>query len=1202
MREFKKGDFEGIMSVNKTQQTEDFEPFANEHLVSIVVPAYNAEDFLEKNVKSYLEQTLQNLEIIIVNDGSKDSTQKIAEGLVKFDSRVRLVTKPNGGLSSARNAGVEAVKGDFIFFIDPDDYMENDTLELLYKSIEKSGSDVAITGYDLEYPEATKLPGAWIQKLFKKSRNKFVLEEFPNVLQASTAWGKMMRTSFYKEAGLTFIDGILYEDQPFTAKMYAQAKNGIDIVGAFKMHWVQRDESISHQVTVTDLRARLNSARLALTMLEEFAVEDVYHSRLIQNLNNDLRYIMRKYNKVDEEYNDLIFETLPKFYRMLQDKSDLDSVVDVAYQLLDQNDREKYEQFLFATNISNYKLKLVNDNGTPTVDWSTLNYIGSFESKGHVLAENFHPRTFISDFKLTENGPELSLQAYISKLDSHEFNYDVRLKLIKIDEKSGKELETLAELEPTRQFSAPDTIREHKEWWADYSDNFYAFQLPNIFENYNDAVKFQVEMTAGDVHVVHDVDGLRNNGTGRWENMPLTQTSQLQLKLSKKHGKKRYYVKYLQCATYSVKEVFDKKITYLVRSEEVLKSAEMHSISRYPSKFQAKLKQTDNQNEYEVTVNTSRLKTIYDLAKAMGKDVLGRRLPKIRNISEWELVFYTENNKEVLGFIEANEPIVMPEAHAIVTNYSKGAAKMTTAKVIEVKNATQENNALILDVFLRNSEKNEMEVSIYVETAKDYAMKTIRLIADELTTIKVPLTHEVFGEENKLPLAQYTVHFRNAGGGDLNTIYDEAFVKELPSSQYVDGFIESRIDFNYNNNQKLRVQLFNAMPDADKGGYGWGRMMTDYLNSTKQADPRIILFRTYYGESVTDNAVALTHELLNNPKKDVKIYWAVQNPSIAVPEGTRQVIINSAEWFELLAIAGTVVENVHQINYMMKKPGQRIVEAFHGYPYKQMGRTYYEAQEYDLSRVKSFQDREAQWDYILSPAPYATPLYQDAFNFKGQMLEVGHPRNDILVDADREADREAVNQRVRERLNIGKDQKIVLYAPTYRDYASDTEFKSNRVDFVDYDKLAKSLGNDYVLLIRGHMMNRRAGNPVATSNVIDVTSYPEILDLIIASDMAVLDYSSLRFDYAQTGKPIIFLVPDLELYEETRGGLMAYLPTAPGWIVNTQSELIQAIQSADGYMELYGEEWRTFRREYTPLDDGKASARMIDLLFEDTDK
>ncbi|MCW0953127.1 CDP-glycerol glycerophosphotransferase family protein [Weissella ceti] len=1160
-------------------------------LVSVVVPAYNAADFLEDNVTSYLEQTLSNIEIIIVNDGSKDNTQQIAEKLAKKDTRVRVVNKINGGLSSARNAGVEAASGEYLFFIDPDDYMEDDTLETLFSSLELTGSDVAITGYDLEYPKKTNLPGAWMQQLFSQTKQHFTVQEFPNVLQASTAWGKLIRASFYEQAGLTFIDGILYEDQPFTAKMYASAKNGIDLIGAYKVHWVQRDESISHQVTVDDLYARLNAAQLTLEILSENADEHVKTARLVQNLNNDFRYIMRQFNKVSDEYNALIFKALPQFYNLLADKSQLDAIVDVAYQLLAKGDVETFSALLEATNISNYKMKLISQQGQPVVDWSPLKYIGEFSSTGHVLSENFQPRAFISGFDAGEDGVDLDIQAYVTKLDDHEFSYDVRLQLVEI-EPTGEQDNVLFELTPSAQFAKPDTIREHKEWWADYSDNFYRFTVPNqVCQQLETRVRLQVVISVGGQEYITDVNRVRNNSTGRWQNVPLSKTNQICLKKDKTSKSGFYYLEYVPVATVELQTSNDAELSFKITSGVPLAAAEMVSIGRHKKKLKLQLNSSDEENVYTVHVSLKKLRRLYHILK----DILTKHRPKQKN---WQFNLLDTQSNPVLSLIDTQNPIV--DHNVAMTNLPTGNAKLMVAPVVEVKHAQVTDNTLHMDVRALNVPAEGLDVCVDVVAKKAKIKQRIHLNGEQVNHVEVALTHSVFGQEVPLPITQYTISFKNLRNREFNTFYDEAFVKSLPFDGYHDAIHNHRIDFNYSK-RKLRVQFFNEMPDEDKGGYGWSRLLSEYLNSSKPVDPKKVLFRTYYGESVTDNAVALTEEILKRPDKDLTIYWAVQNQHIAVPAGTHRVIINSAEWFDILATAGTVVENVHQINYMHKKPGQRIVQAFHGYPYKQMGRAFYEDKEYTLARIKSFQDREAQWDFILSPAPYATPLYQDSFNFYGKMLEVGHPRNDILVDANRATERADINKQVRQRLHIGMDKKIVLYAPTYRDYASDTEFASHRVDFVDYNKLAKQLGDEYVLLIRGHMMNRRAGDTVDANNVIDVTAYPEILDLIIASDMAVLDYSSLRFDYAQTGKPMIFLVPDLALYEETRGGLMPYLPTAPGWIVNSQQELADAINHADDYMTLFGDAWTTFRATYTPMDDGKASQRMVDLLFKQED-
>ena len=108
----------------------------------------------------------------------------------------------------------------------------------------------------------------------------------------------------------------------------------------------------------------------------------------------------------------------------------------------------------------------------------------------------------------------------------------------------------------------------------------------------------------------------------------------------------------------------------------------------------------------------------------------------------------------------------------------------------------------------------------------------------------------------------------------------------------------------------------------------------------------------------------------------------------------------------------------------------------------------------------------------------------------------------------------------------------------------------------------EALGPDYVLLMRGHnYIARTAARSPRTARVIDVTDYPEVNDLILASDSAVLDYSSLRFDYALTGKPMVFLVPDLEQYGGTRGVLFDYTETAPGPLLHTSDEVISVLRN-----------------------------------------
>lgn len=121
--------------------------------VSIIIPVYNVEKFLEECILSILNQTYKNLEIIIVNDGSKDSSMSIIEKFLKKDSRIKVINKKNGGLSSARNSGIEISTGDYLMHVDGDDFIKKDTIEKMVRKIyeSKENIDVVIGDIELKY-------------------------------------------------------------------------------------------------------------------------------------------------------------------------------------------------------------------------------------------------------------------------------------------------------------------------------------------------------------------------------------------------------------------------------------------------------------------------------------------------------------------------------------------------------------------------------------------------------------------------------------------------------------------------------------------------------------------------------------------------------------------------------------------------------------------------------------------------------------------------------------------------------------------------------------------------------------------------------------------------------------------------------------------------------------------------------------------
>jgi CDP-glycerol glycerophosphotransferase len=195
------------------------------------------------------------------------------------------------------------------------------------------------------------------------------------------------------------------------------------------------------------------------------------------------------------------------------------------------------------------------------------------------------------------------------------------------------------------------------------------------------------------------------------------------------------------------------------------------------------------------------------------------------------------------------------------------------------------------------------------------------------------------------------------------------------------------------------------------------------------------------------------------------------------------------------------------------------------------------------------------------------------------------------------ADTASVRSRVLAQLGIDEDRIVVLYAPTYRDTVATGAWSAKFFEALDLKALAGQLGDRYAVLLRAHSYNLREGLSHITGKVWDVSAYPEINDLLMAADVAVLDYSSIRFDWLITGKPVVFFVPDLEDYLRARKGLFDFLPTAPGPLLATTAEVAEALLDLGSVVSEYAAARELFNKEFNRLHDGHATERVIDAFF-----
>lgn len=211
--------------------------------ISVIIPVYNVEKYLIDCLESVVSQTYKNLEIIIVNDGSTDCSGDISDEYEKKDERIRVVHQKNMGLSGARNTGIDMATGEYITFLDSDDYLEIDILEKLVKILEKNKSDIAVAGINF-CDEQGKTLYEQKSKGIKKYVGKNQLYNLLTSNEINTmAWGKLYRISLFKD--LRYPLHKYHEDVFLTYKLLDQSKSTI-VIPDIGVHYRQVKTSIVH--------------------------------------------------------------------------------------------------------------------------------------------------------------------------------------------------------------------------------------------------------------------------------------------------------------------------------------------------------------------------------------------------------------------------------------------------------------------------------------------------------------------------------------------------------------------------------------------------------------------------------------------------------------------------------------------------------------------------------------------------------------------------------------------------------------------------------------------------------------------------------------------------------------------------------------------------------------------------------------------
>lgn len=224
-------------------------------LISIIVPVYNAESVLPRCLDGLIHQTYATIEIILVNDGSSDSSLSVCEEYSAKYPYIKVISKENGGPASARNAGLKAAKGEYILFVDSDDEVEKDICEKLFKSIKSNGANCAICGHYIKNEDSSLISVSKIQDAKtisgRAALHNMYCSSGNKGLSLVELWGRLFHYSMWTDIWLE--DGLYYEDLEIMPRLYFECEkiNEIPYVG---YHYYVYEESESHGKGTDDKR------------------------------------------------------------------------------------------------------------------------------------------------------------------------------------------------------------------------------------------------------------------------------------------------------------------------------------------------------------------------------------------------------------------------------------------------------------------------------------------------------------------------------------------------------------------------------------------------------------------------------------------------------------------------------------------------------------------------------------------------------------------------------------------------------------------------------------------------------------------------------------------------------------------------------------------------------------------------------------
>ena len=351
-----------------------------------------------------------------------------------------------------------------------------------------------------------------------------------------------------------------------------------------------------------------------------------------------------------------------------------------------------------------------------------------------------------------------------------------------------------------------------------------------------------------------------------------------------------------------------------------------------------------------------------------------------------------------------------------------------------------------------------------------------------------------------------------------------------------------------------------------------------------------ILFENFTGKGYADSPKSIAEKLIDS-NDNYELYWVIKDNKLKneFPPKINTIKLYSLKYFYILATAKVWVSNSRFDQYVVKRKKQFYIQTWHGG--LGMKKIEYDAEDKLSEYYKKVMKKDNKnMNLMISNSKFCTELYRRAFRFKGDILEVGTPRNDVLIN-----NKDELSKKARKKINIDKDTKILLYAPTFR-----LDYSKNPYD-INFKELQKVLEiktkEKWIILVKLHPRVNNSEELLGKykSYINDVTSYSDIQELICACDMLITDYSSTEMEAMIADKPVVIYANDVKEYTDERGFSLGF-DEIPFKITENNDELLNYIEKVN--FDEIKKEYSIFMKKVGLKENGKATNAVCDIIRE----